>query len=324
MNIKVITGVLVVAGLLLAKASMFIVTEGNQAIITEFGAPVGEPISSSGLYFKTPFIQEIRYVDKRILNWDGYPSEIPTKDKKYIKVDTTARWRIVDVLKFIQTVRNEIGAKARLDAILDATTRDIISNNNLVEAVRNSNAILDKIEEAKKAAEELKKRGEIAIEEEIIGEVEKIELGREKLSELIVVEADKELIKFGIKLIDVQLRRISYEKSVEKKVYERMISERQKVAQKIKSIGLGERSKIEGRTQRELKQIESESYRTAQTILGKADAESTALFARALSNGKDFYEFQRSLEAYRKTFSNKIKLLISNESSFLKYLNKPK
>ena len=207
------------------------------------------------MHFKKPFVQDVRKVDRRILTWDGFPTEIPTKDKKYIKVDTTARWKVVNALTFIQTVRNERGARARLDAILDATTRDVISNHNLVEAVRNSNSILSKIEEVKKEIIERKKLGESIVEEEISGEIEKISVGREQLSASIALEAEKELKKFGIKLIDVQLRRISYEKSVEQKVYERMISERQRIAQKIRSIGLGEKAKIEGRIDRDLKKL---------------------------------------------------------------------
>ena len=152
------------------NGSFYIIDEGKQAIVTEFGRPVGDPKTNAGMYFKKPFIQEVRYIDKRILSWDGFPNQIPTKDKKYIKVDTTARWKIVDALKFIQTVQNENGAKARLDTILDGHTRDVISSHNLVEAVRNSNSILENIAEKKKEIEERKRKGEAIIEEEVSGE----------------------------------------------------------------------------------------------------------------------------------------------------------
>ena len=315
--------VLVFLGTVIGNTCFFILTPGRQAIITEFGKPVGEPITESGLHYKKPFIQEVRLVDKRILTWDGFPTEIPTKDKKYIKVDTTARWKVTDALTFIQTVRNEMGARARLDAILDATTRDVISSNNLVEAVRNSNSILEKIKESRKQIQEAKASGEAIVEEEISGEVEKISVGREKLSQAIAEAATKELKKFGIDLIDVQLRRISYEKSVEKKVYERMISERQRIAQKIRSIGQGEKAKIEGRIQKDLKKIQSEAYRKAQTIRGKAEARATAIYAKEFNKGADFYQFKRSLEAYKNSLKNSsTKLILSSDSEFLKFLKK--
>lgn len=308
--------------LVIGKACLFVVTEGRQAIITEFGKPIGNPITSAGLHFKKPFIQEVRYVDKRILSWDGFPNQIPTKDKKYIKVDTTARWRVVDALKFIQTVRNESGAKSRLDAILDSATRDIISNQNLVEAVRNSNGIFDKIELAKKDLADKKAKGEKILEEEITGEIEKITTGREKLSQMIAEAATKELEEFGIKLIDVQLRRISYEKSVERKVYERMTSERQRIAQKIRSIGQGEKAKIEGRIAKDLNLIRSEAYRKSQVIKGQGEAQATAIYAKSLSRDPKFYEFIRSMDAYKSSLKEGTKVIFSNDSEFLKYFKK--
>ncbi len=312
--------VLIIASLLFAKGAFFIVDEGRQAIITEFGKPVGEPITTAGLHYKKPFVQEVRFVDKRILSWDGFPNQIPTRDKKFIKVDTTARWRVVDALKFIQTVRNERGAKARLDTILDSATRNIISSQNLVEAVRNSNAILDQLTKAKAEMKARKAKGESLVEEEITGEIENIVSGREKLSQLIAEKADNELQAFGIKLIDVQLRRISYEKSVEAKVYERMISERLRIAEKIKSIGQGEKAKIEGRLTRDLQKIKSEAYKKAQIIRGRAEAKATDIYAKSLNRGPKFYAFLRSMEAYKKSFKSDTQFLLSAESEFLKFL----
>ena len=261
-------------------------------------------------------------MDKRILSWDGFPNQIPTKDKKYIKVDTTARWRIVDALKFIQTVRNEVGAKARLDAILDSATRDVISNQNLVEAVRNSNSILDKINEKQAMIEKLKAEGKPIIEDEITGEIDKIRLGREQLSDKIVESAIKELKEFGIALIDVQLRRISYEKSVESKVYERMTSERQRIAQKIRSIGKGEQAKIEGRLERDLREIESEAYKKAQIIRGKGEAKAARIYAQALGQDPQFFEFIKTMEVYNDSITGSTKFILSSESELFKYFRK--
>ena len=185
-NKSMLFGIIFLAILITFNSSFYILTEGRQAIVTQFGKPVGEPQTEAGIKFKTPFLQEVRLVDKRILSWDGYPNQIPTKDKKYIKVDTTARWRVVDALKFIQTVQNEQGAKARLDTILDGYTRDIISGHNLVEAVRNSDNILAKIEEKKQAIKIQKENGEFVLEEEISGEIEAVSVGREQLSQMIV------------------------------------------------------------------------------------------------------------------------------------------
>lgn len=300
------------AAFILANSALYVVTEDKQVIITEFGAPVGEPVTKAGLHFKKPFFQEPRFVDKRIMSWDGFPNQIPTKDKKYIMVDTTARWRVIDPLKFIQTVRDEKGAKARLDTILDSTTRDVISKQNLVEAVRNSNKILEKIDE-------LRAQDGI-LEEEVTGEIEKIEIGREKLSQEIIETADKELTQFGIKLVDVQLRRISYEKSVEEKVFERMISERQRVAQKIRSIGQGEKAKIEGRISKDLETIRSEAYRKSQGVRGEGEAKASAIYAKTMGKDARFFEFIRSIEAYEKSLGEDTRLILSSDSEFLKIL----
>lgn len=302
-------------------SSIFIVTEGRQAIKTQFGRPVGTPVTEAGPHLKLPFIQDVRYVDKRILTWDGDPNEIPTKDKKFIRVDTTARWRIVDALKFIQTVQNERGAITRLDAILDGITRDTISNHNLVEAVRNSNAILDRLAKSKKEAAEKEARGE-TVEEEVTGEIEKITMGREKLSSIIAESADQEMRKYGISIIDVQLRRISYEQSVQAKVYERMISERKRIAEKIRSLGKAEKAKIEGRLSQDLQKIQSEAYRAAQVIKGKAEAQSTAIYARSLGRDPKFFEFLRTMEAYKKSLKSDSEFILSSDSEFLRLLKR--
>lgn len=302
----------------------YIVPEGRQAVITQFGRPVGDPVTSAGLHLKLPFVQDVQFVDKRILTWDGYPNQIPTRDKKYILVDTTARWRIDDALRFIQTVQSESGAKARLDAILDAITRDTISDHNLVEAVRNTNSILDYIQKKSEESQKKLAAGEILVaeEEEITGEIEKIQTGRENLSGLIAKKASDELKGFGISVIDVQLRRIAYEESVEKKVYERMISERKRIAEKIRSIGKGEQAKIQGKTSRDLQRIDSEAYRKAQMVKGKAEAESIGIYAKAMSQDVKFFEFVRTMDAYKKGLKEDIQFILSTDSHFLNLLKK--
>lgn len=308
------------AGFVLLAASAYRLPEWEQAIVTQFGRPIGGTITRSGLHFRVPFIQRVHRFDKRILNWDGTPNQIPTKDKKYIWVDTTARWRIEDPLKFLQTVQNEDGARIRLDAILDSATRDVISNHNLVEAVRNSNAILDKINDKR----ELARKGLLPPdEEETIGEIETVSVGREALSARIIEKARRELREdVGIEIIDVQIRRIAYEASVEQKVFERMVSERQRIAQKIRSIGLGEQAKIKGKTSKDLQEIESEAYRQAQDIKGKADGEAIRVYASAMNADPAFYEFVRTLESYKKALPQDTKLILSTDSDFLELLRR--
>lgn len=307
-------------------SSAFVILEGRQAVITQFGRPI-RTVSQPGLHWKLPFIQDVRRIDLRTLTWDGYPNQIPTKDKKYIEVDTTARWKITDPLKFIQTVQDERGAKSRLDAILDGVTRDVISGHNLVEAVRNSNSIFDVIEKKKEAAKKLEEAKEAAelvarIEEfeETTGEIERVQIGREQLSRLIIDAARAELAPLGIDLIDVQLKRIAYEESVQKKVYTRMISERQRIAERIRSVGKGEKAKIEGKTDRDLKSIESKAYRQVQSIKGKAEAESIQIYAKSLGQDPAFYRFLKSLEVYEKSLPEESQLLLSSKGRFWQVL----
>jgi len=323
----IIAGIIAFVILILINGSVFVVPEGTFALITQFGDIQGEPTNKAGLHFKKPFINDVRYFDKRILSWDGDQEQIPTKDKKYIWVDTTARWRIKDLRKFAETVQSERGARDRVDGILDGVTRDTISNHNLVEAVRNSNLIFDqiaarKIESERRMAEANTDIAAAAIEEEITGEIEKVALGREQLSKLIIERSRIELEPLGIELIDVQLRRIAYEKSVEDKVYERMISERNRVAEKIRSIGKGEEARIQGGLNKDLKEIESDAYRKSQEIKGNAEALSVRIYAEVISQDPGYFEFVRTMEAYKKTLGSKGKLVLSTESDFLKYLER--
>lgn len=318
---KSIGVLLLVGAVIVISNSFYVVREGNQAVITQFGRPIGEAKQTAGLYFKLPFIQKVRLVERRIMNWDGDQNQVPTKDKKYIIIDTTARWRIVDPLLFIQTVGDETTANYRLNGIIESATRDTISSHNLVEAVRNTNLIIDEI----KQRAEQKATDEAAdiinqVEEEITGEIEPVFEGREKLSSKILERAHQEVTKLGINLIDVQLRRISYEKSVEAKVYERMISERQRIAEKIRSVGKGEQAKIEGKTSRDLLEIQSNAYRKVRDIQGKAEAEAIKIYADSIGKNTDFYEFLRTLEAYKKSIKPDTNFLTSSDSRFLKLL----
>jgi membrane protease subunit HflC len=310
---------------LLSVGSAYTLPEGQQALITQFGRIVGQPVTQAGLHFKLPFVQDVRYFEKRILEWDGDSNQIPTKDKKFIWVDTTARWRILDAVKFAQTVRTEDAAQTRLSSILDGSTRDVISNHNLVEAVRNTNTLLEQAKKRSEALAAAEKAEEtttatIELEEEITGELEAITVGRERLSDMIHSRAKEKLTELGIELIDVQLRRIAYEQSVEEKVYDRMISERKRIAEKIRSIGKGEQAKIRGKLNLDLKEIESKAYRESQEIKGRAEAEAINIYAKSLNQDPEFYEFTRTLDAYRKTLKDKGSFVMSTDSDFLRLM----
>ena len=306
------------AGVLVAlfaiiNSSVYIVNEAQQVIITQFGEIIGKPVVDAGIHFKTPFMQDASYFDKRILHWDGDPAQVPTKDKKFILVDTTARWRIQDPVQFFKAVKNINLALRRITGIIEGKTKNVISNYNLVEAVRNTNAIIEKV-----------KQNEIDnLEEKVTGEIEKVVAGREELSKLIAVQAQKELESLGIELIDVLITRIAYVREVEDKVFDRMISERNRVAEKIRSVGKGEEAKILGQLNLDLKEIESDAYRQAQEIKGKADAESTAIYASSLRGSVEFYGFMRTLDAYKKTLG-KSRMVLSTDSEFLRLMKKGK
>jgi membrane protease subunit HflC len=292
---------------LFLSGAIYIVDETKQVVITQFGEPVGEPITSAGLKFKLPFIQQANYFEKRLLEWDGDPNEIPTRDKKYIWVDTYARWRIRDPLKFLQSVGNEIGAHARLDDIVNSATRDIITRHLLVEAVRNTNRILE--------SEQLSSEVSLAAEA-----LEKIEFGREDLESLILEEAAKLVPQYGIELIDVRIKRINYVEDVRQKVYERMIAERKRAAEQYRSEGQGKSAEIEGQIEKELKEITSEAYRKAEVLKGKADAEALKIYAEAYSKDPEFYSFIKTLETYKDTIDEKSTVILTTDSDYYKYL----
>jgi membrane protease subunit HflC len=306
---SMIIGAIVILGLIVLFSATFIVDETEQAIITQFGKPMGDPIVAPGFHLKIPIIQKVHFFDKRFLAWDGDPNQIPTKDKRFIWVDSYARWRIVDPLLFFQRVWDERGAQTRLDDILDGETRNAIANNNLVEIVRSTNREL----EISEALEEMKET-EISL---------RIKLGREKLTRLIIEAASPRLRVLGIELLDLRFKRINYVEEVQKKIYERMITERKRIADRYRSEGQGESAKIIGDRERDLKKIQSEAYRAAQELKGKADAEATAIYARAYNQNnesRDFYQFLKTMETYKTTLSEKDWLILSTKGDFFKFL----
>ena len=286
LGIFVVLVILVIAAF--GSGALFIIDETKQVVITQFGKPVGQPISSAGLHFRTPFVQQAHYFEKRILNWDGDPNQIPTKDKKYIWVDTTARWKIIDALKFLQSVGNEMGAHSRLDDIINSATRDAVTNHLLVDAVRDSNRIL-----------ESKELGEDAIFADEA--LERIEVGRQQLTRAILEKTKVLAPQYGIEIVDVRIKRVNYVEDVRNKVYDRMIAERKRAAEKYRSEGQGKSAEISGQVGKELKQITSEAYRQAQGVVGKADAEAINIYAQAYSQDPDFYSFLKTVETYQKT-----------------------
>ena len=311
--LSMLVGIIIVLALLTVSGALYTIDETQQVVITQFGQPIGDPITRSGLHFKLPFIHQANYFEKRILEWDGNPNQIPTKDKKYIWVDTTARWKIVDSLKFLQSVGNEIGAHARLDDIIDSATRDFITNQALVEAVRNTNRILE--------ADDVEDVDSMSQPDE---EIEEIFLGREALTRGILKEASKLVPQYGIELVDVRVKRINYVSEVQQKVYDRMISERKRAAEQYRSEGQGKKAEIEGKVAKELNQIRSEAYKVAEEIKGKADAEATKIYADAFNRDPEFYSFLKTLETYKNTIDEETTVVLTTDSEYLNYLKKAK
>jgi membrane protease subunit HflC len=298
--------VFILAVILVVFGLFYIVTETNQVIVTQFGRPVGGMVTQPGIHLKLPIIQKANYFEKRWLEWDGDSNQIPTKDKKYIWVDTYARWRISDPLVFFQRVRDERGAQSRLDDILDGETRNAVANHDLIEIVRSSNRPFEKSEETS-----------IIQTEEELGHVT---IGREKISRIILEKAAAITPEFGIELRDIQIKRVSYVEEVQQKVFDRMIAERQRIAAQYRSEGDGKSAEIRGQKERELKRIQSGAYKEAQEIKGKADAEATRIYAQAYNADPEFYQLWKTLATYRTTLDANTWLFLSTESEFLKYL----
>jgi len=297
-----------IIAVILVYNSAYIVDETEQVIITQFGRITGEPKKTPGIRFKIPFIQNANVFNKNLLEWDGDPGQIPTLEKTYIWVDTFARWKIVDPVKFFQTVNNRFNAIGKLNDIIDPAVRNYITSYSLIEAVRKTNRELG-IDEI--GLEDIKKDQRASYS---------ITFGREKITDGIMKQAQPKLAQFGIELVDVKIKRINYVESVRKSVYDRMIAERNQIAEKFRSEGRGEARKIIGEKERDLKQITSEAYKVAQQIKGKADAEATKIYAKAYGVDPEFYSFTRTLEIYNEALDDKNSLILSTNSEFLKYL----
>jgi membrane protease subunit HflC len=309
MNRLVIVAIVVLAVIILFSGFAYVVDETKQVVITRFGKPVREPVKDAGLHFKIPFIEDANFFNKNLLEWDGDPGQMPTKDKTFIWVDTFARWKISNPLTFFETVGNEMSAQSKLDNIIESATRNLVTSHHLIEAVRNSDRKLD--------------ISEIGVDETIKEIVIKpIEMGREKLSGAIMDQAKPKLAEFGIELVDVRIKRINYVEEVQKAVYNRMIAERKQIAEKFRSEGRGESSKIAGDKTKELKKITSVAYRKAQEIKGKADAESTKIYADAYNKDPEFYSFINTMEIYKNSLDKETWLMLSTKSDFFKYLKK--
>lgn len=295
--------VLSIIGLILLTSSIYVVDMTQQVVVTQFGRPIGDPITTPGIKMKVPFIQKANTFEKRILEWDGNPSQIPTKDKRYIWVDTFARWKIVDPLKFMQSVSNELGAQARLDDVIDAVTRDLVTSHDLIEVVRTSNRKMTATELDVQARE---------------GDV--IEFGRAEITRQILQGAAEQMPSYGIELIDVRIKRVNYVEEVRLKVYERMISERRRIAERYRSEGRGQSAEIRGQKEKELERITSEAYQIAEEVRGDADAEATSIYAGAYGRDPEFYSFLRTLESYKETIGGDTSVILTTESDYLKYL----
>ncbi len=296
--------VVIIIGLIILGGTLYTVDQTQQVIITQFGEPIGKPITKAGLHVKKPFIQKVNYFEKRLLAWDGLPTQVPTKDKRYIWVDTTARWRIIDPLKFLQTVGNERTALGRLDDVIDSATRNQITSHLLYELVRNSE----------------REFAETEVSLEIEEKMGAVEYGREQISRSILEEASRLVPEFGIELVDVRIKRLNYVERVREGVYARMIAERKRVAEQYRSEGQGKKAEIEGMREKELQKITSQAYRRAQEIMGKADAEATRIYAEAYSKDPEFYSFLKTLDTYKGTLNEQSWLVLTSNSDFYKYL----
>ncbi|MCY4120815.1 MAG: protease modulator HflC [Acidobacteria bacterium] len=299
--------VIVFVALVIAGQAAYTVSETEQVIITQFGEPVGDPVVSPGLHFKIPFIQRSNFFEKRFLEWDGNPNQVPTRDKRFIWVDTYARWRIVDPLLFFQRLRDERGAQSRLDDILDGETRNAVARHDLIELVRSSNRDPE----------------DVLIEsEEEAAILEEIARGRREVTRQILETAAGRTADLGIELLDLRFKRINYVEEVQQDVFARMIAERQRIAEEFRSEGQGESARIHGERERELAQIQSEAYRRAEELRGEADAEATSIYAEAYNRDGEFYAFTKSLETYEATMDPSTLFILGTDSELLQFLER--
>ena len=304
---------ILVAGLFVLMNSIYTVDEVEQAIITQFGKPVGEPVVEAGLKFKVPFIQEVNPIDKRVLEWDGPPSDMPTKDKLYISVDLFARWKIVDPLQYFLRLRDERSAQSRLDDILGSETRNAVAKHELIEIIRTSKDRIPLRDTILASTEQ----------EQNMGSLVPIEKGRKLVEQEIFAAASKKVGVFGIELLDIRFKRINYNESVRPKIYDRMISERRQIAERFLSEGNGEAARIRGNRIRDLNKIQSEAYRAVEEIRGLADAKATEIYAGAYNQSPlavEFYEFTRTMASYPSIIGENTTVVLSTSSDLFKFL----
>ncbi|HRZ35000.1 MAG TPA: protease modulator HflC [Candidatus Paceibacterota bacterium] len=305
--------VLVVLAFILLLTAAYTVSETEQVIITQFGKPVGQAVTNAGLHFRMPFIQDVNRIEKRVLRWDGRPSEMPTKDKTYIIVDAFGRWRISDAKQYYLRLKDERSALSRLDDILGSEIRNAIARHELIEVIRTTK---DREPERDAAIENA--RGNV-------GNLYPINKGRAKVQQEIFANAAPKIQVFGIELMDVQFKRINYNTSVRTRIYERMVSERQQIAERFRSEGAGEAAKILGQKEKDLQTIESEAYRKTQQIKGDADAEATEIYAGAYNQSPQaaaLYEFIKTMDTYKAVLTNDTSLILTTDSDFFKFLKK--
>jgi membrane protease subunit HflC len=300
-------------GIYLSMSSLYTVSEVEQVIITQFGKPVGEPVTSAGLKLKVPFIQEVNPIDKRVLEWDGSPSDMPTKDKLYISVDLFARWRITDPLQYFLRLRDERSAQSRLDDILGSETRNAVAKHELIEIIRTTK---DRVP----LRDALLTEAERDLD---MGSLVPIQKGRKRVEQEIFAAAAEKVQVFGIELLDIRFKRINYNESVRPKIYDRMISERRQIAERFLSEGNGEAARIRGNRVRDLNKIQSEAYRQVEEIRGLADAKATEIYSNAYNQSAQavtFYEFTRTMQSYRSIIAENTTLVLSTDSDLFKFL----
>jgi membrane protease subunit HflC len=307
--LKIGLGVFVLAILLVFSGAFYTLEEGHQAVILQFGRPVGEPVTDAGLHFKLPFVQDVRRFEKRLIIWDGDPNQIPTKGREFIWVDTTARWRIADAKKFLESVATEAGAQSRLNDIIDSVVRDQVSASELIELVRSASWEVPPGEVLEEVPAEM--------QEELKKEIAR---GREEITRTILLEARKIIPQYGIELVDVRIKRLNYVESVQEKVYARMISERKRIAARFRSEGEGRSAEILGTMEKELRQIRSNAYRQVQEIRGKGDAEAMRVYGEAYGADPEFYSFSRTLEAYKEGQNKNSVMILTTDSDYYRYM----
>jgi modulator of FtsH protease HflC len=313
--LQVIAGIALLAAIFLLS-SIYVLDETQQAFITQFGRPVGQPITEPGLKLKVPFIQKVHMFEKRFLEWDGHPNQVTTRDKRFIFIDTYARWRISNPLLFYETVRDEPGAQSRLADVLDGATRNEVANNELVDLVRSIDRQV-RIEAADLGLEEI---ADVDLD---LATLQDFNIGRNEISRNILMNASEQLRPWGIDLLDIRFKRINYEETVRRAIFDRMSSERLRIAEELRSRGHGEAAQILGERGRELRTIKSEAFRRVQEITGEADAKAAAIYAAAYNQSPDtqeFYQFMKTLETYEKTLSPNDWLILSTENDFYRYL----